>query len=153
MADIIEIKVTGMDKVLKGMERFPVQIAKNIGSAGKEASRDILDTQGLRKYPPPTAANQPPVPYYVRGRGMQTKRGNLGNSERYGTQFYTESRAFTTTIGNRASYAKYLGGDEQARAMERIGWKKLWDVASEKVGKIQRIYQAWIDKTIKDLGL
>jgi hypothetical protein len=33
------------------------------------------------------------------------------------------------------------------------GWRKLWDVAIEKRDKINDIYQAWINKLIRDLGL
>lgn len=149
----LEIKVKGLDKVLDGTKKLVREIEWGMTKAGQEASKEIVETEGLQKYPPTTAANRPPVPYYVRGEGMQTARGNDGKSERYGTQFYTKQSDYTTTIGNSAGYAPYLGGDEQARAMARIGWRKLYDVASEKIGKITQIFQAWIDKAINKSGL
>jgi hypothetical protein len=151
----IKISIEGLDRVLKAFGSLPDEIKRAIEAAGKESADDvILPEQGLKKYPPATAANQPPHPYYVRGRGTQTARGNKGESERFGTQFFTKSADWQTTIGNRASYAKYLTDEhQQARAMQRIGWKKLIDVARDKKGRIQRVYQAWIDRAISRLGL
>jgi hypothetical protein len=151
--DFIIIKVTGLDKLTNSLNRFPQEINRGLEAAGKEVGKEIINTRGLRLYPPATAANMPPTPYYIRGRGTETKHGNIGNSERYGTQFWVEVKDKTTTIGNRASYAKWLAGDDQARAMARIGWRKLWDVAIEKKSKITEIYQKWINYTIKKLGL
>src|SRR3990167_9510568 len=121
----IQIEVRGLDRILKALDKFPGQIQRYIGQAGQEsADRVILPTEGLKKYPPAGAANQPPVPYYIRGRGVQLSYGNRGNSERYGTQFYTQVAGLKTTVGNRASYAKFLGGEQQAHAMGQKGWKR-----------------------------
>ena len=150
----IQIEVKGLDKLQRGMTQFPKEIGRNMSEAAHEAGKEIVETKGLQKYPPETDANKPPTPYYVRGRGTVTKSGLRATSENYGKQFYVKREGQSTMIGNRASYAKYLTGkDDQARAMARIGWRKLIDVAKEKVSIIKRIYQAWIDKTIKDLGL
>ena len=153
--DLIRITVTGLDKIHAAFERFPHEIAQYLQQAGDEAAKtEILHERGLQSYPPATAANAPPTPYYVRGRGTQYKSGNKGESERYGTQFYVESRGYLNTeIGNRSSYAKWLAGEEQAQAMAKIGWRKLLDVAKEKVPQITKVYQLWIDKLIRDLGL
>jgi hypothetical protein len=150
----VKISVEGLDKLIKGLERFPREIARYMSQAGHEAGEDvILPTQGLRKYPPATAANMPPTPYYIRGRGTQLKRGNLGNSERLGTQFYIKRTGWNTAIGNRASYAKYVIGEQQASFMAPKGWRKLFDVAKDKKAKIQKVYQAWVDKALRDFGL
>lgn len=153
--DFIQIEVKGLDKVIAALDKFPRKVASYMQQAGKESSdRVILPTQGLKRYPPATAANQPPTPYYIRGRGTQYKYGNKGESERYGTQWHTEKRDYMDTlIGNRASYAKYLGGDEQAHFMAPKGWRKLFDVAKEKLPQIKKVYDAWVGKLIKDLGL
>ena len=150
----IEIVVEGLDKLQRGMAQFPKEIARNMSEAAHEAGNEIIKTKGLQDYPPATAANKPPTPYYQRGFGMIYKNSTKGTSENYGKQFYVKREGLSTMIGNRASYAKYLTGqDDQALAMARIGWRKLIDVAKEKIGTIKRIYQAWIDKTIRDLGL
>ena len=150
----IEIEVTGLDKLQRGMSQFSKEIARNMSEAAHEAGKEVVETTGLQRYPPESDANRPPAPYYQRGVGMITKSGIRAVSERYGTQFYVKREGQSTYIGNRASYAKYLADDQlQARAMGRLGWRKLLDVAKEKVDTIKRIYQAWIDKTIRDLGL
>jgi len=150
----LKIIVTGLDKLAKAFNRFPKEITRNMSEAGHEAGKEIVETQGLQSYPPETEANKPPTPYYQRGFGMIYKNSTKGTSENYGKQFYIKRVGDTTTIGNRASYAKYLTGkDDQAIAMGKKGWRILIEVAKEKLDKIKRIYQAWIDKTIKDLGL
>ena len=163
MADVIEIEVEGMDKLLTGMDRFSKEIATNISAAGAEAAREILDTEGLRRYPPETEANQPgryslsthrEMGYYVRGRGAVSPSGlQYTTSERLGTQFYVKRGRLDTTIGNRASYAPFVVGDKQARFHKARGWRTLWDVANEKIPEITRIFQQWINQTIKDCKL
>lgn len=158
MSDL-KITVRGLDKLAAAFKRFPDTIRRNIAQAGGEAAhRVILPTEGLKRYPPAGPGNAPPYPYYIRGRGTQVSAGrNLYNSERLGTQFYVEHRlrgtGFVTEIGNRASYARYVVGENQARHMAPIGWRRLIDVAREKLSEIQKVYQAWVDKTITELGL
>ena len=152
--NMIKIQVIGLDKVIAKLNRFPREIARYLGQAGEEAAkRVILKTRGLQLYPPATAANRPPTPYYIRGRGTQYKTRNLGNSERYGSQFFTKSEGYTTEIGNRSSYAVYVGGEKQPEHMAGKGWRKLLEVAQEKMSQITKVYQAWIDKLIHDLRL
>jgi len=150
----IDIKVEGLDKLEKALERFPKKIDKNLKQAGKDAAEEILDTQGLRRYPPATAANLPPAPYYQRGSGTIYASGkSSGTSENYGKKWNVEAQRYTTRISNSASYAPYLAGEQQARAMQRLGWRKIFDVAKEKMSRITRIFQKWIDYTIRELGL
>jgi len=154
MTEFIKIDVTGIDKLQKSLDRFGNEIRAEMSEAGKAAANEILNTEGLRAYPPETAANRPPTPYYIRGRGTQTKTGNKFNSERYGTLWSVKPFGrLGTLIGNRAKYARFLGGTQQARAMAAKGWKKLSDVASEKLPEISRLYQARINHLIKKLGL
>ena len=148
------IEIEGLDKIVAKLNKFPRQIARNFGAAGEESAKDvILPTQGLQNYPPTTAANAPPVPYYIRGRGTQYTNRNLMNSQRLGTRWTVVRKGFNTVIGNPVSYSRYVHGEEQAKAMGGIGWKKLFDVAKDKLKAIQKVYQAWVNKTIKDLKL
>ena len=154
----LKIQVEGLEKVMAALTKFPRQIGIYLGRAGGEAAhRVIFPTRGLQKYPPSTAANQPPTPYYIRGRGTMTSHGLRATSERLGTQWYTKRTGYglehTTEIGNRASYAKWVHSEQQAQAMGRIGWRKIGDVAKEKLGNIKRVYDAWVAKLIRDLGL
>lgn len=121
--------------------------------AGEEAAVEILDTEGLRQYPPATEANVPPTPYYIRGIGMQYDGGNTNTSEQYGKRWKVTSTPAKTTITNTASYSGYLGGEQQAGHMAAKGWRKVIDVAKEKTGKIRIIYEKWINRSIRETGL
>ncbi len=150
----LEVELKGLDKLNRAMKKFPKTVIKNLGAAGKEAAEDIiLRTVGLREYPPATAANKPPTPYYIRGVGTQTQSSNYLNSERLGTKWDVTRRGYETRISNPVSYAPHLHGEKQAEAMATIGWKKLYDTAKKKLKQITRVYQGWVDKTLRDVGL
>ena len=153
MAGLIEIEIKGMKELKAALDKFPQQVKKYMAAAGTEASEEILETQGLRKYPPATAANAPPTPYYIRGRGTQTGSGNTGTSERLGTQWTVSAKDFETTISNRASYARWVVGETQASFMAPKGWRKLLEVAKEKQAAITVIYNRWVDKLLRDIRL
>ena len=57
------------------------------------------------------------------------------------------------TILNKVSYGKYLGGEQQALHMARIGWRKVFDVAKEKQAEITEIFNLWIARLIRRLNL
>lgn len=152
--DNISIEVKGLKEIDAKLKKLGVSLEKYAQQGFMESSKDILKTQGIQKYPPATDANLPPTPYYIRGRGMQYKASNDGKSERYGTQWHVEKVKWGIKIGNRASYAKYLTDEkEQARAMARIGWKKLSDVVKERMPKIKRTVDASIKAAIRKAGL
>jgi len=151
------IQVKGLDKVLKGINEIadPRHVGIYLAKAGQEAASKILQTKGLQSYPPETEANKPPVPYYIRGRGTETALGNLNDSERLGTKFYIDRDVsnYITKVGNTALYADDVVGDNQKELFGIIGWRKLREVAEEKIDLLSQIYDAWIAKMIKDLGL
>lgn len=161
MADeIITIRVDGLDRVMESLDRLSDSVKRDITAAGQEAATEILDSPGIRLYPPETEANRPPTPYYIRGRGTQRAGRRIPEyndlkSEKLGTQWYVSADygRMQTVIGNRASYAPYVHGAEQARHMATKGWRKLLDVAMEKIEWITEIYQAWIDRIIRTNGL
>ena len=154
----VSIKVTGIEEIRAAMAQYPAEVKHGMEQAGKEASAEVLGTVGLQAYPPATAANQPPTPYYERGMGMQYASGNSGSSETLGKQWNVAVNGYKTVVGNRASYAGWVHGDEQARGMgpnARIpkGWRKLTDVAKEKKKAITDIYNGWVAHTLRKVGL
>lgn len=155
MADSnVSIEVKGIKELNVKLNKLGVSLEKYAQQGFVEASKDILKTEGIQKYPPSTDANLPPTPYYKRGMGMQYKTRNNGKSERYGTQWHVDKVKWGIKIANRASYAKYLTGDkEQARVMARIGWKKISDVVKDRMPKIKKTVNAWIKQAIKKAGL
>lgn len=166
-----KIELQNADKLQAAISKFPREAQRYLSAAGKEAAELILNTEGLRKYPPSTEANEPGRTvtvtlggkevtfrrgYYIRGRGMQVPvRGggyrSLGNSERLGSQWFVQREGYGTAISNRASYARYVVGDEQASWMAVIGWRKLGDVATQRLTEITEIYTRWVDKLNNDL--
>lgn len=153
MSDGLFIEVTGLDVVLRNFDAVQRDLPEYLGMAGKESADEILNTVGLRKYPPTGPGNTPPVPYYIRGRGMQTAFGNDGKSEKYGTRWTVNYREMTTIIANNTSYAHKLAGPDQQPRFAAIGWRKLADVANEKIGEITKIFDGWINKLIRDKRL
>jgi len=151
----IKIEVIGIEKIQAALNKFPRAIAKYLGQAGDEAAKKVvLKTPGLKDYPPATAANRLPYPYYERGKGTWTSAAhNTYTSERLGTQWYVKKEGMGTAIGNRASYAHWVVGDDQPVHMKQKGWRKLLDVVTEKMSAITAIYQRWAEKLIRDLGL
>lgn len=150
---IIEVEVSGIKEWIAALKKFPTVLPKNMASAGLEAINMILDTVGLRAYPPETAANRPPTPYYQRGLGTVYKTGVSATSENYGKKWTTEAESFLAKAKNTASYAQFLGGENQVWWASGYGWKKLFSTAKEMIPEIVKIYEAWVEKTIKELGL
>lgn len=170
----IKIDVQGEEQLIAAIGKYPKRSIFYLRKAGESAAKQIIRIRGLGTYPPETAANQPGrtklvrfndrdasfrMPYYERGRGtMSPIRGGgykqTGTSERLGTQWYIDTGAvLKTEIGNRASYAEYVHGEKQARAMERIGWRKLYDTARDRVDLIEATYNKFINALLKELGL
>lgn len=135
----ITIDFTGFDKLAAMIRQYPGLIIEALEAAGKEASAEIRGTLGIQTYPP-----APPNSTYIRGGPK---------SEKYGSQFYTEQRGYITAIGNRASYAVYVGGDWQPDFMAAIGWRKLADVAEEKKEEISDIFKGWMNRAAEKAGL
>ena len=155
MSDPIVLEIKGLDRIIAGLEKFPRQIIRYMQAAGRESGSEVIMTQGLKQYPPEGEGNREPYPFYIRGRGTQTSPGrNDRRSERYGTQFHVEPSGYGVIIGNRASYAPYLAGEyEQSRKAAIIGWRRLIDVARQKIAIIEQIYQRFVDRAILDLDL
>jgi hypothetical protein len=152
----VSLQIEGLERVQAGLERFPDQIAKYLSYAGQEAAKDVIFP--AMKYPPETGANAEPTPYYIRGRGQQiggTRVAQYNNlaSEKLGTQWYAKRSGYGTEVGNRASYAPFVVGEEQTDAMAAIGWPKFVDVVQEYLDQITEVYQAWVDKLLNDLQL
>jgi hypothetical protein len=155
MADNITVQVKGLAELKAKFDAMKFNLNKYMVAAGKEAGNNLLDTEGLRKYPPETSANMPPTPYYIRGVGMQYKYGNNGKSEKLGSQYHIDAVPYGARIYNMASYAKHVSGEEgdQSKAMAAKGWKQLYGTAMEKLDMITRVFTAWVEKALKDSGL
>ena len=156
----IEVDAEALQRAL---ERAPNELRRQLSQAGREAAQTILKETGLRSYPKMSyeqrAKRMMGHSYYARGRGYVSSRGNHRyNSERLGSQWNVRTtRDYKTVIGNRASYAKYVHGEEQNSQINKNipgqGWQKLKEVAVSKVQRITRIYESWIERALMRAGL
>jgi len=170
----LHIDLTEFERYRERLERLGSEYQQTLAAAGREAAQDILNQQGIQSYPPATDANRPGRTvtvefgsgrivtfrraYYIRGRGlMLPRRGGRWElqptSETYGKRWTVTTDGYTTRVSNNASYAPYLGGDEQPAWMGAIGWRKLTDVARERSEAIRRVFEAWIRRLIDKNGL
>lgn len=165
MSTEVTIDIRGAEAFAKALKEFRDAALDTVTAAGREAAAHVIGQVGLQRYPPADGANAPGrvrgmvrLAWYKRGIGTQVpvRDGgykSLDNSERYGTQFTTAANGLNVVIGNRASYAKWLGGPDQSKRMAARGWRRLSDVVVERLEEITRIYNAWIDRLIKQKGL
>lgn len=154
----IQIRINGLNELKKKFGVASQMWNQTLSDASTLVGDAVLNTRGVKQYPPMTDANRPPAPYYIRGKGTQTSKGNLLNSQRLGTNLFSEGKVTSfgavVTIGTRnVTYAPYVIGEQQSRAMARIGWRKLKDVAIEKQDKIRRTFEAVIQAALKRAGL
>jgi len=85
----IKIGLSGDEEFADGLNQLPGELEKAAEGAGAEAGETVLQTVGVQTYPPATAANAPPTPYYKRGVGMQYKaRIAEGHAEKIATFWF-----------------------------------------------------------------
>jgi len=111
---------------------------------GDMANAIGMDIRGKASvYPPASAANAPPYPYYERGWGTRTgPSSGRQTSERLSTKWYHTVYPDYLKIGNVATYAGYVHGEEQNPIHGHRGWKKLLDVAKEQLPGIIKKLEA-----------
>lgn len=172
MTSEITIDTKDLNLLMAKIKKGQVKLARYLSQMAHEAGEYVISQRGLRLYPKSTEANKPgrwslanhrPMGYYIRGRGWQSPRvkdgqvvgyKDMGNSERYGTQFYVKRIGDAAKVGNRASYAVWLADEEkQSQKMAAIGWRKLIDVAREKMPQIKKIFNKWIQLALRESGL
>lgn len=165
----LHVDLTEFERYAAFFQRAGAEYVETLAAAGRESADEILDTRGLRAYPPATAANMPGRVrvvtfsggrtvtfrrgYYIRGRGMMRPVRGGGyeleaTSQNYGKSWVVETNGYQTRIGTKVTYARWLTGDEQAAAMGAIGWRKIAEVANEKLGRVTDIFRAWLRRLI-----
>lgn len=86
-------------------------------------------------YPPTSEANQPPVPYYIRGTGTQYTNGNRGESAQLGNQWEKsvelQDNGVVGVVKNiKAPYAPYVHGMlSQLGIHATRGWRSVAKIA------------------------
>lgn len=150
------ITIKGLDKLEKRLGEIKPGVVAGIKAVAVHIEGKV------KKYPKSTAANAPKQyspgqwnTWYERGWGSKwaTKDGWHGNksSEQLGQKWTTKisNGGLTATIGNNASYARYVhGGQDQSQAMKRIGWKTDEETAEEEVPTVEKFIKEQIERSL-----
>ena len=152
------IEIRGLDKLRK---RFDT-VSPGIKAGVKAATVHVYGK--AKSYPPHTLANQPKTyktgannTWYQRGWGGKwalAAGGWHGRKSSEQLQQKWSSRVtnggFTGIIGNSASYAIYVQGErkDQAKALKRIGWKSVEDIAEEEAPTVADFISREVDKAL-----
>lgn len=99
------------------------------------------------KYPPISSANAPPYPYWKRGTGTMYAGGSSDErSEKLGDRWFLNLFPSYVELGNRATYAGWVHGPDQARIHKERGWKQLLTVAIEQLPELIRKMAAQVER-------
>lgn len=135
MADRMSLRLEGVDELQRKLGTLVTArvLRESLRSAG-----ETIKTEASQ-YPPETAANRPPYPYYQRGLGTWTSRARVRKvSENLSKQWRVKvSGAKSVTISNKASYAEFVHGVKQALFHRQRGWKRLKPTAKRLMPKIR----------------
>ena len=144
------IEIKGLDKLVKKINTLQKMDA--LKAALKNAAYMLAGE--MAEYPPETAANRPPTPFYIRGRGLQTASGNLFNSGNIANSWERakptiRNKGFTVAIGSNVSYVRFVQAhDKQARWMKDIGWQTDQQVLDDNKNEVKAELADAINKII-----
>lgn len=138
------VKVEGLDEVRRKFAKL----------ADGKVIRDTLTeyavlVQGdVKPYPPTSAANRPPEPYYQRGVGTVTKSGVRHTSYNGGIRknWYVKSTPKQVVLGNEAPYSGWVQGVDQAWYHAARRWKVAKTQAEKMLGKLENLFKANVEK-------
>lgn len=149
----MEIKLEGLDEAIQKLGKIA-----GAETAGKALHR-FAEELKLRviPYPPEGPWNTPgpyPSRWYQRHFGPRwtVKSGEVhgrDTSERMQKQWVVEQRgALAYILGNRASYADLVVGENQLPMHAAHGWKKVEDIAMENINLWPEILKEEIEKAL-----
>lgn len=151
----LEIKVKGLKELQAKFKKLPNRLEITFGQSLRKIFDLMMRDQGGGKpyYPPETEHNRPPVPFYIRGKGEEFGGFNDLTSEQMNTKFYYTPEFPKAYIGNTASYAGDVIGENQKPLFKEIGWMRLVDWVQRHMPQITAAFQDWVDATLKALKL
>ena len=144
------IEIKGLGKLIKKINKLEKMDA--VKAALKNAATMLAGE--MAEYPPETAANRPPTPFWIRGRGLQTASGNLYNSGNIANSWEKakptiRNKGFTVAIGSNVSYVRFVqSDDDQAMAMKKIGWQTDQQVLDDNKDEVKAELADAINKII-----
>ena len=131
-----KVELEGDEELLKDIKTW--QDGEYLEKIIRDFSDLIKNT--LSKYPPTSEANQPNRfgKWYQRGWGTRTSTGGTHTSENLKEKWYINLRGKEAEIGNTASYAVYVQGNQQTWFHKARGWLTLEDESEKEVPEIER---------------
>jgi len=163
-----------LDRLADAFAKAP-ELAQDV-MGGRMETNLMLIEEPLQNYPPqPPRDRAKTFNTYVRGRGRYPRSAFPGGqfnakaargliragkvkltSERLGTKWTHQvefsDEAITGVLGNTASYADEVQGDQQAAFHAETGWKTLDDVLLQQEQAIYDNFEAGIDELWEKLG-
>lgn len=140
----VNVRVEGLDELLKKMDK--VKGGEFVKPALKVGGERLRDQAG--KYPPSGDWNNPAeLRWYERGYGpkWRTASGEIKGkktSENLRKKWYVKPDKDSVLVGNNASYALYVHGEQQPKFHKDHGWKKLLETAVEQADEILKDIEA-----------
>jgi len=150
---MIDIQIEGLEELKKRLDtkKFAAASKVAIGKCAEEVKIIAIP------YPPEGAYNRPgpyPHKWYQRHFGPRWARvsgspGGRDTSEQMQKVWYTQVlSSWQAKVANKAAYAPWVKGDDQADFHKRHGWTKLEDDAKKVADKMTQIYKEEVDKVL-----
>lgn len=129
------IDYTDVTDFKRSLERFPQQVDRLVGGA---LGRGLAILHGwIAQYPPSTAANMPPEPYYERGYGTHPGPATsemLGRS--WTTKVTTGRNSWQGKLGTTVSYAPVVQDEERQAQVHRGRWHTVQGAVRDNRSKV-----------------
>ena len=149
-----------MAETIKGMDALVRKLKSIDGlqAAKRGIKSGALHIKGkIAKYPSASEANMPNSRrWYQRGYGpkWKLKDGTVHGrktSETLSKRWTTEERngGLTQVVGNNASYAIYVQGEEQAAFHEKRGWNTAEDIVDREGSRVLTFVKNEVDKALE----
>lgn len=129
------IVIKWLDRIIRGLKKSKTSISDTILLTNEEALRDF--TIEITTYPPLTAGNEPPPPYWSRGIGRIHSDGRVdpvseqfggpaGNEFSWDIISFEDEAGVTSVAQTNVSYAPWVVSTEQQMWFhDRNGWSNI----------------------------
>lgn len=140
------VDIEGIDQLIEKFRAGERQALVEMVTAMQETVS--LTKKDAQVYPPESDANQPPPPYYIRGRGTQYPDGtnrfeSQHLNETWTTNVDIRSREVVGTVANLlTTYAAWVHGVSVQAWFHRMrGWRNVRQIADDVLPRVKYAWQ------------